>query len=81
LWRVIRQQKAGMDVGPSSLTGEHRLTGITKANDGVTALTRFTRNKSILPRFQIEREKAQLAHAAGMIVQPNRTDRRRVTVA
>lgn len=70
-----------MDVGPSSLTGEHRLTGITKANDGVTAPTRFTRNNSVLLRFQDRREKAQLADVAGTIVQPHRTDRRRVTVA
>jgi hypothetical protein len=27
LWRVIRQQKAAMDVGQSSPTGEHRLKG------------------------------------------------------
>ena len=70
-----------MDVGPSSFTGEHRLTGITKANDGVTALTRFTRNKRVLSGSKIEREKAQLADVAGMIVQPHRTDRRRVTGA
>jgi hypothetical protein len=27
LWRVIRQQKAGMDVGTSNFTGGHRLNG------------------------------------------------------
>ena len=31
-----------------ALTGEHRLTGITKANDGVTTPTRFTRNKELI---------------------------------
>ena len=54
-----------MDVGPNSLTGEHRLTSITNANDGVTAPTRFTRNKRLVPRSKIEWEKAQLARAAG----------------
>jgi hypothetical protein len=56
-----------------ALTGEYRLTGITKANDGVTAPTRFTRNKRLIPRSMIEREKAQLVHAAGVIEQPHRS--------
>ena len=61
-----------------ALTGEHRLTGITKANDGVTAPTRFRRaTKDSFPRATIEREKAQLVHAAGVIART----RRRVTAA
>jgi hypothetical protein len=33
LWRVIRQQKAGMDVGANSLTGGHPLKGTHHRRD------------------------------------------------
>ena len=61
-----------------ALTGEHRLTGITKANDGVTTPTTIhAQQRTRFPRATIEREKAQLVHAAGVIART----RRRVTAA